>query len=260
MIHEISTYDINKTFVRSIVARDIAEPLPSFDATTPASDVRRVMLEQRYLVAGVRCDGLVTGYVVPEELAEGTCGEAMHDFATATVLADSAFLLDVVRALDPVSWVFVTTMGTVAGVITRRDLQDPPVRMWLFGLITVLEMRFLTLIRQHFHRDNGWSQYLSPSRLEKARQLQAERQRRNLDAHLVDCLQFADKGQIVVRNETLRNQAGFASRRRGDEVIKRLERLRNNLAHAQDIVSTDWDVIVAIVNNLERLIDMDESG
>lgn len=152
MIHEISTYDINKTFVRSIVARDIAEPLPSFDATTPASDVRRVMLEQRYLVAGVRCDGLVTGYVVPEKLAEGTCGEAMHDFATATVLADSAFLLDVVRALDPVSWVFVTTMGTVAGVITRRDLQDPPVRMWLFGLITVLEMRFLTLIRQHFYR------------------------------------------------------------------------------------------------------------
>ncbi len=258
MINEISTYDINKTFVRSIVARDIAEPLPSFDATTPASDVRTSMAEQRYRVAGVRSDGLATGFLVFEELGEGPCGEAVHDFATAVVLADSALLLDVVRALDTVPWIFVRSMGTVAGIITRRDLQDPPVRMWLFGLITVLEMRFLALIRQHFHRDEGWMQYLSPSRLEKARQLQAERQRRSLDAHLLDCLQFADKGQIVVRNDTLRNQAGFASRRRGDEVIKRLERLRNNLAHAQDIVSTDWDLIVAIVNNLGRLIDMDE--
>ncbi len=258
MIHETSTYDINKTFVRSIVARDIAEPLPSFDVTTPAADVRAIMTEQRFVVAGVRTAGLITGYVVADDLEADACGEAGRDFGQAVILTDSALLLDVVRALDTVPWVFVRSLGTVAGYITRSDLQDPPVRMWLFGLITVLEMRFLALIRQHFRSDQGWMQYLSPSRVEKARQLQAERQRRGLDANLIDCLQFADKGQIVVRNDALRNQAGFVSRRRGDEVIKRLERLRNNLAHAQDIVSTDWDVIVGIVNNLSRLIEMDE--
>lgn len=258
MTNDITTYDINKTFVRNIVARDIAEPLPSFDATTPASAARTVMTEHRFVAAGVRTGGLVSGYVTPDDLGEGTCGDAAHDLSSAQVMADSALLMDVVRALDAQPWVFVRSMGTVAGVITRRDLQDPPVRMWLFGLITVLEMRFLALIRQHFHSDYGWVQYLSPSRVEKARQLQTERQRRNLDVHLVDCLQFADKGQIVVRNETLREQAGFASRRRGDEVIKRLERLRNNLAHAQDLVSTDWEVIVAIVDNLGRLIDSEE--
>ena len=49
-------------------------------------------------------------------------------------------------------------------------------------------------------------------------------------------------------------RAGILSRRRGDEVIKSLERLRNNLAHTQDIIAFDWQTIVAIVENLERLV------
>ena len=74
--------------------------------------------------------------------------------------------------------------------------------MWLFGMITVLEMRFLHLIDANFS-DESWARYLSPARLEKARQLQAERQRRGQDARLLDCLQFSDKAQIVVRDRVL---------------------------------------------------------
>ena len=93
-------------------------------------------------------------------------------------------------------------------------------------------------------------------RLEKALALQTERQRRNQDPRLLDCLQFSDKAQIVVRNEALCDQIGFASRRRGDEVIKNLEKLRNNLAHTQDIVSLDWETIVTISENLEIVIQL----
>ena len=57
-----------------------------------------------------------------------------------------------------------------------------------------------------------------------------------------------------MRDESLRSQAGILSRRRGDEVTKNLERLRNNLAHTQDIIAFDWQTIVAIVENLERLV------
>ncbi len=125
--------------------------------------------------------------------------------------------------------------------------------MWLFGLITMIEMRFNSLIEQRFD-DEGWMQYVSPARVEKARELLTERRRRGQNPSLLDCLQFADKAQIVVRDETLRKRVGFASRRRGDEVIAGIERLRNNLAHAQDIVSFDWEIIVALAGNLDRLI------
>jgi len=119
-------------------------------------------------------------------------------------------------------------------------------------------MRFLDLIELRF-QDEGWQKYLSNQRLEKALTLQAERQRRNQDPRLLDCLQFSDKAQIVVRDEVLRNQIGFTSRRRGDEVIKNLEKLRNNLAHAQDIVALDWETIVALSENLETVILLSSS-
>ncbi len=72
----------------------------------------------------------------------------------------------------------------------------------------------------------------------------------------MDCLQFSDKAQIVVRNEALRSQAGFASRKRGEAVIKDLEALRNSLAHAQDIIAFDWGVIVQLSENLDRVIEL----
>lgn len=125
--------------------------------------------------------------------------------------------------------------------------------MWLFGVITLIEMHFLTLIERHL-REDGWQKDLSNHRLEKASALQAERRRRKQDPRLLDCLQLSDKAQNIVRDAELRQQIGFASRRRGDEVIKNLEKLRNNLAHAQDIVTLDWETIVGISENLETVI------
>jgi len=254
-----SFYDVHKTFMRGLTARDIAEPLPSFDATTPAPDARSSMRAAGAAVAGVRQAGFVTAFLEFQDLGDGQCGDYARPFDESTVIADLAPLTEVVLKLDRFPRLFVRSLGTVAGVVTRLDLQDPPVRMWLFGMVTVLEMRFLQLIEARFS-DESWARYISPARLEKARQLQDERRRRSQDTRLLDCLQFSDKAQIVMRDETLRSQAGIASRRRGDEVIKSLERLRNNLAHTQDIIAFDWQTIVAIVENLERLVAFGAGG
>jgi hypothetical protein len=128
-------------------------------------------------------------------------------------------------------------------------------RMWLFGMVTIIEMGFLRLIERKYG-DDGWRRYLSEARLNKAQGLLAERQRLNQSPRLLDCLQFSDKAQICARDEELRQLAGFASRRRADEVIKHLERLRNNLVHAQDIVAWDWVTIVALAENTERLLGL----
>jgi len=151
--------------------------------------------------------------------------------------------------------VLVRVLGEVNGIVTPNDLQDPPVRMWLFGMITVIELRFQKLIEEHFEAEE-WVKYISPGRLEKARRMLEERQRRNQESSLVDCLQFSDKAQIIARDETLRKKVGYDSRNRADEGIKRLEKLRNNLAHSQSIVDTDWEVIVGLSDHLPRLFDL----
>ena len=253
-----SYYDIDKIFLRSLTVRDIAEPLPSFDSETPAKTVRAAMDLGHFQIAGVRENGFVAGYLQYAELGDGPCGQFCHPIQESKILSGNAHLSELVLALNQVPYLFVNFLGEISGIVTRADLDDPPVRMWLFGLITLIEMRFLTLIDRRFPED-GWQQYLSERRLEKAAALQQERQRRKQDPRILECLQFSDKAQIIVRDEKLRQQIGFTSRRRGDLAIKNLEKLRNNLAHAQDIVSLDWQTIVALSENLETVIQIGSS-
>ncbi len=72
---------------------------------------------------------------------------------------------------------------------------------------------------------------------------------------MADCLQFSDKAQIIARNEQLRTMTRFESRRQVEEIGKRLEKLRNNLAHSQDIIVDDWHTIVLLSENLDSVLN-----
>ena len=109
--------------------------------------------------------------------------------------------------------------------MTRDDMQKPAVRMWLFGMVTMVELRYTRLIRE-MCPDESWRQYLSEGRLKKAEDLMAERRRRNRPADMLDCLQLSDKGQIVARDERIRSRTIFTSRRQTEEGINMLEGLR----------------------------------
>lgn len=250
-----SYYNVQKTFVRGVQVRDIAEPLPSFDATTLAAEARAVLETTGGFVVGVRTNGFVTACAELEALVGGTCGDCAQPLDPARILPDTATLAELVYSLDRAPFVFVRMLGAIAGVVTRADLEDPPVRMWLFGLLSTIEARFVSLIEKHFGDGEaaGWAASISTARLEKAVELQAERQRRQLNAKLLNCLQFSDKAQIVARNEDLRATVGFASRKRAEQRIKEVERLRNNLAHGQEIVASDWAAIVTLAQILERV-------
>lgn len=245
-----SQQHLRRVFVENFSVADIAEPLASFDASTLAADVLAVMVRRAYRVAGVRRDGTLCGYVRREELAEGACGDVLHPFDEDDVVADSVGFPELVMRLNDRPHLFVNVLGQVGGIVTRTDLQKPPVRMWLFGMITIIEMGLTRLIETAYP-DGSWRQFLSEGRLQKAETLLEERRRRHQDLDLLDCLQFSDRGQIVLRNDDLRQRAGFVSRSRGERSIKELEALRNNLAHAQDIISCDWDIIVKLTEFLE---------
>ena len=132
-------------------------------------------------------------------------------------------------------------------------MQKPPVRMWLFGMITILEMHFLRAIGERFP-DGSWVEEISEGRLEKARSLLEERRQRGQHPALLDCLQLSDKAHILLRDAEARNDFGFESRKAGRRAIKTLESLRNNLAHTQDIVTHDWAAITLIARRVDRIV------
>ncbi len=136
-------------------------------------------------------------------------------------------------------------------MVTRIDMEKPIVRMWLFGMITMLEINIANRIREHWPGDE-WQQHCSNNRLRKAEALSAERSRLNQHSDLIDCLQLADKAQILLSDQELMEEYGFRSKTAADRTIKEMSSLRNNLAHGQSIVSYDWPQIVRMTQRLEQ--------
>ena len=244
---------MRRLFVEAFTVMDIAEPLVSFDAGSDAEEVRAFMEERGLQLVGVRRDGVVAGYTRREELATGSCGDHLRPFSESEVVFEGASFPRVLEALIDSRYCFVSILGSVGAIVSRSDVEKPPVRMWLFGMITILEM-FVTRSVQELYPDGSWAEEVSEGRLRKAQGLQKERERRGQSVDLLDCLQLSDKAAVLMKKEAMREDFGFESRREGERAIQELASLRNDLAHAQDIVSHNWEAIVNVSRRLDKIM------
>jgi hypothetical protein len=246
------TLRLRRLFLEGFLAMDIAEPLVSFDANADARSVHNLMVEKDFDVVGIRQHGLVSGYVQREDLLTCDFLDHMRPFSPAEDLVpDTANLIDVVKSLAINHRCFVVILQRVGAIITLSDLEKPPMRMFLFGMITLSEM-LMTEILRHRYVDGSWKQLISPQRLAKAEQLQEERCRRSQKVDLVDCLQYGDKAWVLSYDEDFRNALGQVSRSSARRAAKELETLRNNLAHTQQLIPTGWERIVIACSHLEQ--------
>jgi len=194
----------------------------------------------------------VAGYVLSEDpLSE-------RAFRHGQVVGDDACFSEIIMALSQHSQCFVRVLGAVGGVVVREDLQHPYVRMWLFGIITMMEMQVAALIEQLWPGD-AWAGFVSEGRLAKARSMLEERVRRGQQSSLLSCLQLADKMQILFESKAVLDVLGFPSRNLAAKVCKEFESLRNNLAHAQDIVAHDFAQIARLALRIESLRELEEA-
>ena len=247
---------LRRLFLESFSAMDVAEPLVSYDDNARSEDVKAFMIEKNFDLVGIRKSGLVEGYVFRDELTDGLCGEHFQPFTPDDDLVpDTANLIEVVKSLAINKRCFVTILGRVGAVITLTDLEKPPMRMFMFGIITLAEMLMTEIIRNRY-RDGSWQELLSAARLDKAKQLQQERARRGQNVDLVDCLQYGDKGWILSYDEDVRQALNNESRKEYRRAVKEIESLRNNLAHTQEIIPTGWERIVVACSRFERNLEV----
>ena len=131
--------------------------------------------------------------------------------------------------------------------------------MWLFGLISLIEMQLLRIIRDYYP-DDSWKHKISENgRLKKAEDLFEKRRQRNEAIDLADCLQFCDKRDIVLKSDELCRLLGFDSTATCEQ-LKSLEDLRNELAHSQDIITGNRPRIVDLVGQAEDILRKCEKG
>jgi hypothetical protein len=176
------------------------------------------------------------------------------------LVSDATPLPSVLTTLKERSHSFVLIGSAVRGIVTRADLNKPPVRVYLFGLVSLLEMHLGFWIRVTYP-DTTWEAELGTGRLDAARALQAERQKRGHEASLLGCIQFCDKRDLVAAKGDLRDRLGLGNERDAIRLLRRAEDLRNLLAHSQqDLVQgSSWEELIGIVQSIEKVVDTSDA-
>jgi hypothetical protein len=251
------SHDLRSLFEDSITIEYVAETLKAFPAETEAEAVLIWMEERDFDVVGIEVEGTTFGYVERATLREGKsgkCSDYQRVFHPQELIAISTPLIKLLPILQQTPRLFVLDSNQVSGIVTCGDLQKAPVRMLLFGLITLVEMNLLRLIHRYYPQDS-WQSILKSERLEAARRLWQESQTRNEATDLVDYLQFCDKRELLLHQTELVQQLGLKSKRAGERFLKAAEQLRNRLAHAQDLVKgSSWAELIALAAELEQLL------
>ena len=255
-----SVLELRELFMFGITASSINEPLQSCFYEDDAISILDKMHQLDFDTIGIKKseDEPVIGYINSSKLTEGKCGGCTHKFQLSDLISNSTPLIEVLHILREKQHVFVLSGNSFDSIITRADLQKPPVRIMLFGLITLLEMHLTHHIRK-LYPDKKWRTKLGPDRIKKAEDLMNMRIERNERLDLTDCLQFCDKMELVLASDKIRKVFGFESKRVGSKILKDVESLRDKLAHSQDIVSgTTWEDIIDLSGNIEKRIQSSE--
>ena len=248
-----SIKDLHRIFRQSITAREIAEHLVSFEADHPTSKVKAFMKARGFDVVGVREEGFITGYVQYADLEDGVVGDHRKVFDSSKVLNESDPMLDTLEALKDSRWVFIKFLGNPSGIVTRGDLQKAPMRMWLFGLISLFEMQLRRRIREQYPKGE-WIEYLSEKRRDKAKLLFSERKERKEEIDLVECIYLTDKATVFHKSNALKDVLSIQNKKEWASFMVKLSDLRNKLAHANPIESTEWPGIAEKARKAEEYL------
>lgn len=249
--------DLHAALGAQITAGTIFEYLQSCPADAQADEMYRLLKARDFDLAGVRNEenGPVIAFVTTESLRGGSVRKHLQPLTDDDWVQDTLPLTKLMERLKNRQFVFVRAKSDAIGIIRGADLNKPPIRVFLFGLVSLLEMHMSYWLRVEYPNDS-WRKSLKPDRVKAAKKVQANRRQRNQDLELVECLQFCDKRDLVLDRKDVCSEIGIDSIKRANARLKKVEHLRNTLAHSQyDLVrGTTWKELIELVQWIETVI------
>lgn len=246
----------------SLLVHHIAARLETCRPDEDSSEVRGRMEQHGYDVLGLVDEGRIARYVRTEDLIGGASGDHARTIESSQILASTTPLIELLPLMKTESPYFVLEGAKLNSIVTRADLQKQPVRMLLFGLVSLMDMHLTVMVQRNFAGDS-YIELLAPKRREAAQKLHKERIGRNEEIDLADCLQICDKRDLILKKVPA-GRLGFESRGKAERFFKSAEHLRNNLAHSQDlVVGTTWAEVIDLticLDNFLQCIDVDPAS
>lgn len=248
------TADLRNIFEKSIHVKHIA--VYELENCRPDEDPRQVLerMKESDLDVLIVNDGKRNMGYVEKKSIDGTASSLSYrHFNEDELIGEEEPFISVLPILKKWQKVFVCThRRNVVAIVTQSDLQKAPMRLFLFGLVTLLETQMLRIVTLSYSEEEC-KNTLNERRRELALDLQRERKKRNEDLGFFDCLQLSDKRDLILKRHNLAAQLEVPVN--GDEFFKKIEDLRNKLAHSQDLVrGTSWPDIIDCAERIERLL------
>lgn len=253
---------LKSIFIDSVTAKAICEPLHACRLTDHADDVRRALTELDFDSAGViDVNERIIGYINRDELKDGFISDETQEINVGLLISDSTPIANIVHELKDRKKLFVNYGSNISYIITRADLNKPPVRIFIFGMISLLEMH-LNFWVTHFCPEESWGNSIPQRRIDFARQkLQdAQGKRENTELTLVNYLQFCDKKSLLKNSPKFLSELDY-NKKQLEDYLRWAEAIRNDIAHSQNSIFTNIgierlsDVIIFIEKFLNRSED-----
>lgn len=177
----------------------------------------------------------------------------------ADLIGADATILDFVFRVRPKP-LLVVSGGRINGLVAWSDLQKLPVRAAVFALVTGFELTMYEAIKAIFPEGDGWRKHLSGNRLEDAEKVYKMRGANESDVELLLCTELCDKRTILKKCLQFDFQAKSSgavpmSKKKFEDEVKRIEDLRNPLAHASPY-AMKWDDVENLRKTVKTLVEL----
>lgn len=254
---------LRKIFSDNITAKNIYEPILCCPLNSNGHDAKEALRIRGFDVAGVKNteNGEVIGYIQAGDLGDENIEKYVRKINSDLLVSDSTPIADIFSILTEIDYSFVISGKNISGIITKADINKPPVRIYLFGIISLFEMHLSAWVN-HYFPDDSWLVSVPEKRIQGAKKIFEQRKSNNQELSLLECMQFCDKRDLLLKSPEFMKDFDF-SRRNFESFVKNLEEIRNNLAHSNySIIETiEWSRLIEIISRAEAfLIDSDNKA
>jgi predicted transcriptional regulator len=160
--------------------------------------------------------------------------ERMEPLSAKNLISADAGILSFISRADTHPCRLLVKDTDICGLVTTADLNALPVRPVLFLILTHVELLMAELIRTRLTAPQAWLTLLSKGRQAKVHEKFARLQKSNMFTEILAATDHCDKRAILIKGKLVPKNLA----RSANEDLKRIEQLRNSVAHADGYADT----------------------
>jgi predicted transcriptional regulator len=147
--------ELKSIFTDNITTRLIFEPIYCCKIDDNVLDVKNKLNEMDFDTAGVHNEnGEFVGYVLRNKLTDIPIKNSLLPVDLSNIISDSTPLVELFTIFTKNEFCFIVQSNKVTGIVTRADINKPIVRIYLFGIISLLELHLNFWIRKIYKNDD----------------------------------------------------------------------------------------------------------